>query len=64
MGIWSSWLYHYGLGAILAIAFLIVAVRARAVRLDFAPHRRLVIALVGGLIAFAVFHAVWIIVAG
>lgn len=60
MSIWSSWLYHYGIGGAVAVASLAMLTWAGAIRLGDSHHRWIVLLLVGGLVAFAAAHAAWI----
>lgn len=57
--VWSSWLYHYGLGALLALGTLAVMAR-QGVLAAGTQERRLAGQLATLLAAFAALHALWI----
>ena len=52
MNPWLCWFYHYGVGGILFVFSIILALRTGALRLNHLPERRLLIALVMGLAGF------------
>lgn len=56
---WSSWLYHYGLGALLALGTLVIMAR-QGVLAAGTQERRLAGQLAALLAAFAALHALWI----
>ncbi|MHC4219835.1 MAG: hypothetical protein ACYSU7_15445 [Planctomycetota bacterium] len=60
MSPWISWLYVYGVGGLVFLAFVVIALRAGAVRLGHRPDRILLCVVAGGLIVFMTGHAVWI----
>ena len=64
MEAWMSWAYHYGVGGLVFAGSLILATRAGALRLEHPPHRRLLLTLIGGLLATMAIHALWIARAG
>jgi hypothetical protein len=57
---WIPWLYVYGVGGLVFVTFVMIALRAGAVRPGHRPDRLLLGVLAGGLLAFMTFHAVWI----
>lgn len=59
--VWLSWLYHYGIGAALALGTVWVLARQGA--LAGGQERRLAGQLMLGLASFAALHAVWIALA-
>ena len=60
---WICWLYHYGVGGLLFVASIVLALRAKALRLEHVPDRRLLIAVVAGVMGFMAVHAAWIALA-
>ncbi len=63
MNPWISWLYVYGVGGLVFLASVAVALRAGAVRPGHRPDRLLLGALAGGLLVFMAIHAAWIALA-
>ena len=63
MSPWISWLYVYGVGGLVFLACVVVALRAGAIRPSHRPDRLLLGALAGGLLVFMAIHAVWIALA-
>ena len=63
MNTWVPWIYQYGLGGLIFVGSLVLAVRTGALRLDRWFDRRLLIALAVGLLAFMTGHAIWIALA-
>ncbi len=59
-GPWLSWIYYYGVGGILFVWFVVLALRSGAARWSLWTDRRLLIVLVAGTVASAAFHAGWI----
>ena len=57
---WLCWAYHYGVGGLLFVGSLTLALRSGALRLKHAPDRRLLAALVVGLAGLMAVHAAWI----
>jgi len=57
---WAAWLYQYGIGGLLFCVSLFVALRTGAVSWQVRRDRNAIIALVLGLGAFLLIHAVWI----
>ena len=49
---WLCWFYHYGIGGVLFVCSVALALPTRALRLDHPPERRLLMALVAGLASF------------
>ena len=60
MSPWIPWLYHYAVGGAVAGATLFIAWKAGAISLSRRLDRRLLAALVGGYVGFALIHALWI----
>lgn len=60
---WLPFFYHYGVGGLLFLASLLVALGTGAVRWDRQRDRRLVLVLVAGMVGFALIRAVWIALA-
>lgn len=60
--VWYSWLYHYGIGAILTLGTLALMARHGALAAG-TPERRLAVQLAALMAAFAGLHALWIAVA-
>jgi hypothetical protein len=63
VGPWAAWLYIYGVGAVVFVTTLTIAVRAGAVRWRHRPDRILLCALTAGLLGFMAVHAAWIVLA-
>lgn len=57
---WLPFVYQYVVGGLLFSASLILLVRTGALRLNLAADRRLLIALISGLLTFMSVHAIWI----
>ncbi len=60
MNTWLPWIYQYGVGGLIFSVSLALAIRMGALRLDQWSDRRLLIALIVGLLAFMTGHAAWI----
>jgi hypothetical protein len=60
MSPWIPWLYIYGVGGLVFLACVVLALRAGAVRPGHRPDRLLLGVLAGGLLVFMTAHAVWI----
>ncbi len=60
MNTWLPWIYQYGLGGMVFVASLVYLCRAGALRPSLWFDRRLLIALVAGLLVFMTAHALWI----
>ena len=60
MNAWLSWLYHYGLGGILFLASVALAIHCGALVLRRRRDRRLLIILCAGLLSWMGLHALWI----
>jgi hypothetical protein len=60
---WISWLYVYGVGGLVFLACVVIALRAGAVRPGHRPDRLLLGALTAGLLIFMAIHAAWIALA-
>jgi ABC-type Mn2+/Zn2+ transport system permease subunit len=63
MSIWLPWIYQYAVGGVIFVISLVIALRTGALRLDRSIDRRLLIALVTGLLVFMAGHAAWIAIA-
>ncbi len=63
MNTWLPWIYQYGLGGLVFVASLVYLGRVGALRLNLWFDRRLLIALVVGLLMFMTAHAIWIVFA-
>lgn len=61
MNTWLPWIYQYGLGGLVFVASLVYLRRVGALRLNLWFDRRLLIALVVGLLMFMTAHAIWIV---
>ena len=61
MNPWLSWLYHYGVGGLLFAGSLALASFSGAFDLKRRYDRRLVAVLVGGLLTWMSWHALWIV---
>ena len=59
-GPWVCWLYQYAVGGALFFGALVSALRYGALRLHNSRNRWLMAALLGGYIALAAVHALWI----
>ena len=60
MDAWMSWCYHYGLGGVLFLASIALALRSGALQLRRRDDRRLLLALAAGLVTWMAGHAIWI----
>jgi hypothetical protein len=63
MSTWLPWIYQYGLGGLAFVASLVFLGRVGALRPNLWFDRRLLIALVVGLLVFMTAHAIWIVLA-
>jgi hypothetical protein len=63
MDIWLPYFYHYGVGGAVFVASLIVLIATGALRTAEREDRRLLAAMIGGLLLFVVGHAAWIALA-
>ena len=63
MSPWIPWIYHYGVGGLLFLGSLVLALRTRSLRLSRRPDRWLLLTLVSGLLGFMAVHGVWIALA-
>ena len=59
-GPWLSWVYCYSVGGALFVASVLVALKSGAARWSLWTDRQLLLAMTGGLIAWAAIHALWI----
>jgi len=60
MSVWLQWSYQYSVGGLFFLATVIVALQSGAVRWHNRTERRLLLALVGAVLASMSVHAVWI----
>ena len=60
MDAWLSWSYHYGLGGLLFIASISLAIGCGALHPRRVDDRRLLVVLVAGLLIWMGVHALWI----
>ncbi len=63
MNTWLPWIYQYGVGGLIFVCSLVLAIRTGAVRLDRWFDRRLLIVLVVGLLVLVSAHGLWIVAA-
>lgn len=63
MDIWLPYFYHYGVGGAIFVVSLIVLMATGALRPAVREDRRLLLAMIGGLLLFMVGHASWIVLA-
>jgi hypothetical protein len=61
---WLPFAYQYGLGGLIFVIGVAMLLRAGALRLRRPEDRRLLLAMVAGLLGFMTIHAVWIELAG
>jgi len=63
MDTWLPYFYHYGIGGVLFVISMILLLTSGALHMHDQRHRRLVLAMIGGLLLFMMGHAVWIVLA-
>jgi hypothetical protein len=63
MDTWLPYFYHYGIGGVLFVISIVLLITSGALRMHDKLHRRLMLAMIGGLLLFMVGHAAWIALA-
>ena len=59
-GPWLSWAYCYAIGGALFAVSVVVALKSGAAKWSLWTDRKLLLVMTSGLVAWAVFHALWI----